>query len=61
MSNEFGEDLNFSPSREKADKEKDKGRDGRDRLPHKFSSLAAGVQAGRDTQSGQRTRFARDE
>ena len=43
MSNEFGEDLNFSPSREKADKEKGKGRDGRDRLPHKFSSLAASV------------------
>lgn len=36
---------------EKADKEKGKGRDGHNRFPHKFRTLATGVR--HDTQSGQ--------
>ena len=40
VNNEFGEDLNCSPSK---DKEKSKGRDGWNRPPHKFTTMAAGA------------------
>ena len=40
VNNEFGEDLNCSPSK---DNEKSKGRDGRNRPPHKFTTMAAGA------------------
>ncbi|PFX13875.1 hypothetical protein AWC38_SpisGene22013 [Stylophora pistillata] len=40
MNNEFGEALNCSPSR---DKEKGKGRDGRNPTPHKFTTMAIGL------------------
>ena len=40
VNNEFGEDLNCSPSK---DKEKGKGRDGRNRPLYKFTTMAAGA------------------
>ena len=48
MKNEFAEDLNCTPSR---DREKGKAKDRRGRFPYKFTTLATGV---RDIQSGQR-------
>ncbi|PFX25076.1 hypothetical protein AWC38_SpisGene10297 [Stylophora pistillata] len=47
VNNEFGEDLNCSPSR---DKEKGKGRDGRNRTPHKFTTMAIGARNDRSPQ-----------
>ena len=47
VNNEFGEDLNCSPSK---DKEKSKGRDGRNRPPHKFTTMAAGARNDRSSQ-----------
>ncbi|XP_022803018.1 uncharacterized protein LOC111340435 [Stylophora pistillata] len=47
VNNEFGEDLNFSPSR---DKEKGKGTDGRNRTPHKFTTMAIGAHDDRSPQ-----------
>ena len=47
VNNEFGEDLNSSPSR---DKEKIKGRDGRNRPPHKFTTMATGARNDRSSQ-----------
>ena len=40
VNNEFGEDLNCSPSK---DKERSKGRDGRNRPPHKFTTMTAAL------------------
>ena len=48
MNNEFGEDLNCSSSK---DKEKSKGRDGRNRPPHKFRTMAAGARNNRSSQN----------
>ena len=47
VNNEFGEDLNCSPSK---DKEKSKGRDGRNRPPHKFTTMATGARNDRSSQ-----------
>ena len=47
VNNEFEEDLNCSPSK---DKEKGKGRDGRNRPPHKFTTMAAGARNDRSSQ-----------
>ncbi|PFX13941.1 hypothetical protein AWC38_SpisGene21942 [Stylophora pistillata] len=47
VNNEFGEDLNCSPSR---DKEKGKGRDGRNRTPHKFTTMVIGARNDRSPQ-----------
>ena len=47
VNNEFGEDLNCSPSK---DKEKSKGRHGRNRPPHKFTTMAAGARNERSSQ-----------
>ena len=48
VNNEFGEDLNSSPSR---DKEKIKGRDGRNRPPHKFTTMATGARNDLNTEA----------
>ena len=48
VNNEFGEDLNSSPSR---DKEKIKGRDGQNRPPHKFTTMATGARNDLNTEA----------
>ena len=47
VNNEFGEGLNCSPSK---DKEKSKGRDGRNRPPHEFTTMAEGARNDRSSQ-----------
>ena len=47
VNNEFGEDLICSPPK---DKGKSKGRDGRKRPPHKFTTMAAGARNDRSSQ-----------
>ena len=47
LNNEFGEDLNYSQSK---DKEKSKGRDDRNRPPYKFKTMAVGARNDRSSQ-----------